>query len=267
MSADSPIGIFDSGVGGLTVVRAVQALLPEERIIYFGDTARVPYGSKSQVTIRNYAAEDTAILMRHQPKMIIVACNTVSAMAMDVVTRQAGNIPVIGVLGSGAMLAATGSRSKRIGVIGTQATVGSNAYECAIREINPGIDVFSRACPLFVPLAEEGFVDHDATRLIAEHYLAPLRAHDIDTLVLGCTHYPILRSVIADCIGEGIDIIDSADAVACRTRELLHESGLLNNGGPRQMPHLLVSDLPQKFSMLYQLFMGTDLPDVELVAV
>jgi glutamate racemase len=267
LTTESPIGIFDSGIGGLTVVKAVQAALPAERIIYFGDTARVPYGPKSQITIRKYAADDTAILMRYQPKVIIVACNTVSALALDIVEKSCGKIPVIGVLKAGARLAVQVTKNNRVGVIGTQATVCSNAYACAINQLNPDIEVISQACPLFVPLAEEGFVSHPATRLIAEQYLAGFRKQDIDTLVLGCTHYPILRKVIEETIGSNIRIIDSAEAVALRTRELLLESGMLNTTGDASVPHLLVSDLPQKFSMLYQLFMGSELPDVELVEI
>jgi len=267
VTSESPIGIFDSGIGGLAVVKAVQAALPSERIIYFGDTARVPYGPKSQVTIRKYASDDIAILMRYQPKMIIVACNTVSALALDVVENACGAIPVIGVLKAGAELAVKATRNNRIGVIGTQATVSSNAYACAINLLNPDIEVVSQACPLFVPLAEEGFIDHPATKLIAKEYLSEISNQRIDTLVLGCTHYPILRQVIAETIGQEIRIIDSAEAVALRTKQLMTESELLNPAGTVGSPHLLVSDLPQKFSLLYQLFMGSELPDVELVEV
>ncbi|NTV99180.1 MAG: glutamate racemase [Chlorobiaceae bacterium] len=267
VTPESPIGIFDSGIGGLTVVRAVQAALPHEKIIYFGDTARVPYGPKSQVTIRKYASDDTAILMRHQPKMIIVACNTVSALALDVVEKACGTIPVIGVLKAGAGLAVEATKNNRIGVIGTQATICSNAYTVTINELNPDAVVFSQACPLFVPLAEEGLTDHPATRLIAGDYLKELASKGIDTLVLGCTHYPILRRVIEETVGPEIRIIDSAEAVALRTRELLEESRLLNNTGEQTLPHLMVSDLPQKFSRIYKLFMGSELPDVELVEV
>jgi len=267
MNTERPIGIFDSGIGGLTVVKAIQAALPFERIVYFGDTARVPYGPKSQITIRKYAADDTAILMRYQPKMIIVACNTVSALALDVVEKSSGSIPVIGVLKSGAILAVQVTKNNRIGVIGTQATVCSNAYACAINELDADIEVISKACPLFVPLAEEGLTSHSATRLIAEHYLTEIRQQHIDTLVLGCTHYPILRQVIEETIGNGISIIDSAEAVAIRARALLSDSGLLNRSQKAFIPHLLVSDLPQKFSVLYQLFMGSEQPDVDLVEV
>ena len=267
MNTERPIGIFDSGIGGLTVVKAIQAALPHEQIIYFGDTARVPYGPKSQVTIRKYAYDDVAILMRHQPKMIIVACNTVSALALDVVEKASGAIPVIGVLKAGAELAVKATKNNHIGVIGTQATVSSNAYACAIHQLNPEIEVVSKACPLFVPLADEGFIDHPATKLIAREYLTDIKKHGIDTLVLGCTHYPILRRVIEETIGHGIRIIDSAEAVALRTHQLLTESGELNNHRRTTAPHLLVSDLPQKFSVIYQLFMNSELPDVELVEV
>jgi|UPI00005373CA glutamate racemase len=264
---ESPIGIFDSGVGGLTVVRAIQAEMPAERIIYFGDTARVPYGTKSPATIRKYAHEDTAILMSHLPKIIIVACNTVSALALDVVEKTAGSIPVIGVLKAGADLAVQVTRNKHVGVIGTQATVSSNAYADAITLLDANIEVVSKACPLFVPLAEEGFTEHAATRLIASDYLAAFDGHDIDTLVLGCTHYPILRHVITETLHRDIRIIDSAEAVAGRTRKLLADAKLLSTEKHAPPPHLLVSDLPQKFSMLYKLFMESDLPDVELVEV
>ena len=249
------------------MVKAMQAALPSERIIYFGDTARVPYGPKSQVTIRKYAADDSAILMRYQPKLIIVACNTVSALALDVVEKCCGSVPVLGVLKAGAHLAVQMTRNNRIGVIGTQATVSSNAYACAINELNADIEVLSQACPLFVPLAEEGFIVHPATQLIAEHYLTELRKQHIDTLVLGCTHYPILRQMIAETIGSTIRIIDSAEAVALQAGEMLRERNLLNQSSEKKTPHLLVSDLPQKFSNLYQLFMGSELPDVELVEV
>ncbi|MBF0587427.1 glutamate racemase [Prosthecochloris sp. N3] len=266
LSPDSPVGIFDSGIGGLTVVRAMQSLLPSERIIYFGDTARVPYGTKSQVTICRYAHEDTRILMRHQPKLIIIACNTVSALALNVVENSSNGLPVLGVLEAGAGLAVERTRNGRIGVIGTQATICSNAYACAIGSMAPDAEVYSRACPLFVPLAEEGFIDHPATKMIAEEYLEELLVHDIDTLVLGCTHYPILKAMIREITGPDVTIIDSAEAVAESARTMLAERGLLSTATETTPPHLLVSDLPQKFQSLYRLFLRTsEVPDVELV--
>ena len=262
---DSPIGIFDSGIGGLTVVKAVMDALPRERIIYFGDTARVPYGPKSQVTIRRYAEDDTKVLMRHQPKMLIVACNTVSALALDVVSHTAEPLPVLGVLEAGAKLAVEVTKNRRIGVIGTQATVCSNAYASAINRLDPEIEVFSRACPLFVPLAEEGMTEHEATRLIAREYLLPLVEQHVDTLVLGCTHYPILRRLIEETVGPEVRIIDSAEAVAMQAAALLGESGMFTTATGSAPPHLMVSDLPQKFASLYRIFMDSEMPDVELV--
>ncbi len=267
LSASNPIGIFDSGIGGLTVVRAIQKLLPSEQIIYFGDTARVPYGTKSQASIRKYAFDDANILLKYQPKLIIVACNTVSALALDVVEQTGKGVPVLGVLEAGSALAARHTRNNRIGVIGTPATICSNAYPFTINAINPDIEVHSVACPLFVPLAEEGFIDHPATAMIAREYLSGLLQHGIDTLVLGCTHYPILRKVIEAITGPAVHIIDSAEAVATRAKELLAELGLLGASGSPHAPHLLVSDLPQKFKKLCELFLGKDIPDVELVEV
>lgn len=266
-SASSPVGIFDSGIGGLTVVKAMQSLLPSERIIYFGDTARVPYGSKSQVTIRKYAQDDTGILMKYQPKMIIVACNTVSALALDVVEQVGKSVSVLGVLEAGAELAVDNSRNGRIGVIGTRATIASNAYSVAINDIKQDAEVFSSACPLFVPLAEEGYADHPAASMVAREYLEDLLEYGIDTLVLGCTHYPILKKMIGKIVGPDITIIDSAEAVAFKIKNVLAENGMLNEQGDSVSPHLLVSDLPQKFKTLCELFLGQDVPDVELVEV
>ncbi|ACF46809.1 glutamate racemase [Prosthecochloris aestuarii DSM 271] len=268
ISSESPVGIFDSGIGGLTVVRAMQAMLPAEQIIYFGDTARVPYGSKSQVTIRKYAHEDTLTLMKYQPKMIIIACNTVSALGLDVVESTGKGVTVLGVLKAGAELAVRETLNGRIGVIGTQATICSNAYACEITALAPEIQVFSKACPLFVPLAEEGFINHPASKLIAEEYLDELLCCNIDTLVLGCTHYPILKTMIQEITGPDIRIIDSAEAVAAGARTLLADNALLNTATTTRTPHLLVSDLPQKFQSLYTLFLSAShVPDVELVEV
>ncbi|TNJ37993.1 glutamate racemase [Prosthecochloris vibrioformis] len=267
LSREQPIGIFDSGIGGLTVAKAVRNLLPHERIIYFGDTARVPYGSKSQVAIRKYAQDDARLLMRYQPKLIIAACNTVSALALDVVRTTGSGIPVLGVLDAGAGLASRKTRNGRVGVIGTRATISSNAYSLAIERINAEITVFSRACPLFVPLAEEGFASHASARLIAEEYLAPLQKEGIDTLVLGCTHYPLLKQLIGEIMGDEVIIIDSADAVALQTEALLQEMDLEAPAGDATAPHIIVSDLPQKFQALYTLFMGDGIPDVEVAEI
>jgi glutamate racemase len=229
-----PIGIFDSGVGGLTVLRAVRKRLPHENVIYLGDTARVPYGMKSRRTIERYAVEDADFLVRKGVKMLVIACNTISAMARERLKSEF-DLPLLSVLGPGARMAARVTRSGRIGVIATEATVESGAYERAIRKAigDRDVEIFSRACPLFVPLVEEGETNSQITCLVAEQYLAPLREMEIDTLVLGCTHYPLLKSVIKSTIGatngKSVTLVDSAEATAEETAELLKRHGLLNH--------------------------------------
>src|SRR5262245_26170848 len=228
-----PIGIFDSAVGGLTVLRAARRRLPAENVIYLGDTARVPYGTKSRRTIERYAVEDAGFLVRKGVKMLVIACNTISAMARERL-RAEFNLPLLSVLGPGARMAARVTRTGRIGVIATEATIESGAYEraireaCSDREVDREVEIFSRACPLFVPLVEEGETDSQVTRLIAEQYLAPLREKQIDTLVLGCTHYPLLKGVIGATMGANVTLVDSAEATAEETAQLLKRHGLLN---------------------------------------
>ncbi|MDR1462579.1 MAG: glutamate racemase, partial [Azoarcus sp.] len=192
-----PIGVFDSGVGGLTVVRALMERLPLESIVYFGDTARVPYGVKSVATIEQYAAQIVDLLLRQNVKMLIVACNTMAAVALKTIATHADGIPIIDVIEAGARAAADGLGG-RIGVIGTPTTINSNAYARRIHALSPGLRVYSQACPLFVPLVEEGWLDHPVTRLTAQEYLRPVLAEDIDSLVLGCTHYPLLKPLLRD---------------------------------------------------------------------
>ncbi|MBC8044176.1 MAG: glutamate racemase [Rhizobacter sp.] len=269
MRPDAPIGVFDSGVGGLTVVRQLMSALPDENIVYFGDTARVPYGTKSRETVRAYAADDTAFLLSHHPKLIVIACSTVSSVALDVVEELATGTPVIGTLKPSARLAAEHSISKRIGVIGTSATVASNAYQLEINAIDESAHVFSKACPLFVPLAEEGFAYHEATRLIAREYLSELASEQIDTLVLGCTHYPILKKIIGEVMneiaGEPVRIIDAAEAVASDVAAVLREKRLLNDSGQTGVRQFFVSDVPQKFRAVAELFLGMELGGVSQV--
>jgi len=267
LKPDQPIGIFDSGIGGLTVIRKLRELLPNERLIYFGDTARVPYGTKSQHTVRRYAAEDTRLLLKYQPKMIIVACNTVSALALDVVAHESQGKPVIGVLKAGSALAARETKNGHIGIIGTNATISSNAYPLEINSLNSEYEIYSKACPLFVPLAEEGYTNHEAARLIAQDYLSDLLQHEIDTLVLGCTHYPILKPMLQKVTGEKIKIIDSAEAVSEEVRKVLSDQGLLNKHPNPKLPKVLVSDLPQKFKSMFERFLGLSIPEVELVDI
>ena len=263
--SSKPIGVFDSGIGGLTVVHALTRRLPHENIMYFGDTARVPYGPKSPQVVRDYAAQDIDFLLGKGIKMVVVACNTVSAVALDVVQKRA-RMPVVGVIQPGAAEAVKASRSGRIGIIGTVATVNSEAYTHAIRQIDKDMHVFSRPCPLFVPLAEEGWTEHPVTALVAKEYLFPLKLDKIDTLILGCTHYPILRGAIARVLGEGVTYIDSGEAAAAEVERTLDEHGLRN--GSSQKPNLQfhVSDLPLKFTEVGERFLGQKLGVVHRVS-
>jgi glutamate racemase len=265
MSNSRPIGVFDSGIGGLTVVRALTNRLPHENIIYFGDTARVPYGPKSSLVVREYAAQDTDVLLEHNIKMIIIACNTVSAVALDVVQKRA-KVPVVSVILPGAQAAAQASVKKRVGIIGTVGTINSNAYTHALRQIDPGIQAFARACPLFVPLAEEGWTDHKATELIAKEYLFPLTLEKIDTLILGCTHYPLLRDVIAKVLPQHVLLIDSGEATAEAVIRLLDELETRNTSKFKPNLQFYVSDVPHKFTEVGERFLGQKLGRIHRVA-
>jgi glutamate racemase len=259
-----PIGVFDSGIGGLSVVHALTRALPNENIVYFGDTARVPYGPKSPQVVREYALQDTDVLLEHDVKAVVVACNTVSAVALDVVQKRA-RVPVIGVILPGADAAAKASTKKRIGVIGTVGTINSNAYTNAIRQIDAGIKVFGQPCPLFVPLAEEGWTDHKATELIAKEYLFPLTLEKIDTLVLGCTHYPLLKDVIDRVLHHSVTLIDSGEATAAAAKAMLAEHHLLNPSTMKPRLQFLVSDIPYRFTEVGERFLGQRLGKVERV--
>jgi len=220
-----PIGVFDSGIGGLTVAAALRRLLPEERIFYIGDTARVPYGGKSAQTIERYSFEISNMLLKEGAKIIVVACNTASALAVPAL-QKALEIPVIGVIVPGAAAAVAATRNGRVGVIGTRATVGSQAYERAIHAIDPKVEVVAQACPLLVPLIEEGWLDDPATAQIIRRYLQPILSQNIDTLVLGCTHYPLLRRALENEVGSEITLVDSAENCAVEVRSILAAHGL-----------------------------------------
>jgi glutamate racemase len=253
-----PIGVFDSGIGGLTVVHALTQRLPHENIVYFGDTARVPYGPKSPRVIREYAAEDTDFLLSKNVKMIVIACNTVSGVALDVVMKRA-NVPVVGVIHPGAAAAVAATKMKRVGVIGTIATIGSHAYTNAIRQLDPDVKVFSQACPLFVPLAEEGWTHHKATEMIAKEYLFPLKLEKIDALILGCTHYPLLKDVIKKVVDGNVRLIDSGEAAAAEVERLLDDSKLRNSSSLKPHLQFFVSDVPAKFTEVGERFLGQKL--------
>ncbi|MCX5836343.1 MAG: glutamate racemase [Deltaproteobacteria bacterium] len=263
-SSGYPIGVFDSGIGGLTVVRALMERLPFENIIYFGDTARVPYGVKSPETITQFATQITRFLLQKEVKLLIIACNTMAAVAYQAV-KDLSPVPVLDVIAAGARKAIEETTSKHVGVIGTPATINSNAYARAIHEHDPDVRVFSQACPLFVPLVEEGWWHHPVTRLTAQEYLRPVLAEHIDTLVLGCTHYPVIKSLIREIVGQDIRLVDSAEAMADITANLLHDMHL---GNPQRNPpeyRFYVTDVPYHFQTIGEGLLGRTLFRVELV--
>ncbi|MCX6137567.1 MAG: glutamate racemase [Ignavibacteriales bacterium] len=266
MIKNKPIGVFDSGIGGLTVVRAMLKRLPHENIVYFGDTARVPYGSKSPQVVREYAEDITKFLISKDVKMIVIACNTVSAVALDVVQKLT-RVPVVGVIIPGAEAAAAATKKKRIGVIGTAGTIASNAYSNALKMIDPELQVHSRACPLLVPLVEEGWLNHAATEMIAKEYLFPLMTEKIDTLVLGCTHYPLLKDVITRVTRGMATLIDSGEATAGRVADVLQEHDIVNPSREHPNVQFFVSDTPSKFTEIGERFLGRKLGVVKRVMV
>jgi len=250
-----PIGVFDSGLGGLTVVNQLMHYLPQESIIYFGDTARVPYGTKSPETIRKFAVQITRFLESQGVKLIVVACNTVSSVAMENVI-ELSSVPVIGVIQPGARAALEKSKNRRIGVIGTSATVSAGKYNSVLSSMAPDVVVFSQACPLFVPLVEEGWIDSEVTEMVARIYLEPLMRQTIDTMILGCTHYPIIKETIKKIVDGDIEIVDSAIQTALEVREVLSSKNLLNASGTLPEYHFHVSDFPQKFEDIARRLLG-----------
>ncbi len=263
-NGEAPIGIFDSGVGGLTVFRALERRFPNESLIYLGDTARIPYGTKSLATVERYALEDAAFIESKRVKMIVIACNTASALATESLARQS-RVPVLNVIEPGARRAVEQSRNGYIGVIATEATITSGAYEKAMLAKRSGIEIISRACPLFVPLAEEGWLTHPVTRQVAEEYLAELRRSNVDTLVLGCTHYPILRPVIEQVLGDEISYIDSGEAVAEEVGRLLEENDLARKSDEPRTEQFFVTDSAIRFRRVAELFLGRSLESVESI--
>lgn len=261
---NSAIGVFDSGVGGLTVFKEISSLLPEENLIYLGDTARVPYGTKSVTTVQRYAEEAAGFLVDQGIKLLVVACNTASAVALPVL-RQKFNLPVIGVIEPGARKAAQ-SRNQRVGVIGTEGTINSGRYPEAILKLLPDAQIFTAACPLFVPLAEEGWAEHEIARLTASEYLQDLIAAQVDTLVLGCTHYPLLRRTLRQVVGERVMLVDSAEETAKTVAEMIANKDLVRseNGGLRQF---FVTDIPTRFERVGRSFLGAELDEVSQVEI
>ena len=271
-----PIGIFDSGVGGLTVYRALHDRLPNEHFVYLGDTARVPYGTKSLATVERYAIENSEFLASRGVKLLVVACNTASALALPKIRERIG-IDVVGVIGPGGRKAVEITKAKerpRIGVIATEATVASNAYYKAIRRASESAEVFQAGCPLFVPLAEEGWTDEPETATIAAKYLAKMREFAPDALVLGCTHYPILRDVIQRTVGENVTLIDSGEATAEEVERLLNERGLGNPEGISgerslcdDLDHFYVTDAAERFAHVAERFLGAKPSKLEAIEI
>ena len=274
MDPKLPIGIFDSGVGGLTVYRALHERLPNERFVYLGDTARVPYGTKSLATVERYAVENSRFLQSHGIKLLVVACNTASALALPAI-RNAVEVPVVGVIEPGARAAVLAANGGQIGVIATEATVQSHAYAKAIASIDPSLSVIEKACPLFVSLAEEGWAESDVARIVASDYLTALKDKSVDAVVLGCTHYPILRKVIADAVGFDVKLIDSGEATAGEVELLLDRMQLANEtrifNQERQLcddlDHFYVTDAAARFAKVAERFLGSAPSILEAVEV
>ena len=264
-----PIGVFDSGMGGLTAVRQMFRLLPDEDIVYFGDTGRVPYGGRSAETIVRYARQDVAFLRSFDLKTIVIACGTVSTTALSVLKSE-NAIPILGVVQPAAKAAIAATKSGRIGVIGTKATIRSGAYEAAIRALKPDATLIALACPLLVPLVEDGRVKRGdpVTERVVEEYLAPIRTAGVDTLVMGCTHYPLLRDVLSDFMGSGVALIDTGEEAARAAADLLRETDRLNDAGRAAARRYYASDSAEDFAATASLFLGEDISGcVERVAI
>lgn len=260
------IGVFDSGIGGLTVAAEIFKRLPNEDVIYFGDTGRTPYGPRSPEIVKRFSRQDINFLIEKHVKFIVVACNTASAVALDYI-RGIYNIPMIGVITPGASAAARKTKSKRIGVIGTVGTIDSLSYQKALKEIDSGFNIHAKACPLFVALAEEGYVDKPAARLIAEDYLEELKQKNIDTLILGCTHYPLLKDTIADVMGKRVKLIDSAEETALVAKNRLGKMKLLRDSKTPGKRRFYVSDAADRFKRVGEKFLGRRIGKVEVVDI
>ena len=261
-----PIGVFDSGIGGLTVLKEIIKELPDESTIYLGDTARVPYGIRSAETVIRYSFENTQFLSSRDIKLLVVACNTASAVSLDAIKKTI-SIPVIGVIEPGAKAAVKATKNKRVGVIGTEATIRSSSYTKAIKALDVSIEVFGLACPLFVPLVEEGWTEGNITTLIVKQYLDRIRDQGIDTIVLGCTHYPLLKKVIAEILGEGVRLIDSAVETSLEIEKILEVLGLNREQTGTPAREFFVTDSPERFLKVGENFLGQKIQHIEKIAV
>jgi glutamate racemase len=261
-----PIGVFDSGLGGLTVVREMFKILPNEDIIYFGDTGRTPYGPRSKDIVIEFSRQDAHFLKEQNVKLIVVACNTATAHALEVINDE-HEIDIIGVIEPGAMSAVKSTRNGKVGIIGTAGTIGSDSYARNIGSLDPKIKVFSLACPLFVPLVEEGYIEKEATKLIAKDYLLPFKSNGIDTLVLGCTHYPLLKKIIHEVLDDDIVLIDSAEETAQVVYQKLMETQLMREKTANVMHKFYVSDFPERFHQVAKHFLGDQISNVMRVDI
>lgn len=255
VNSESPIGVFDSGIGGLTVVKELMNILPNENIVYFGDTARVPYGNKSERTIKEYSIQNTKFLLSKNVKMIVIACNTSSAIALDEI-KSITDLPVTGVIKPGSEKAVEVTKNKRVAIIGTIATILSRAYEMELKKLDQSIEVYGKACPLFVPIVEEGWANHKIAFLAAEEYLSELKKFSIDTLILGCTHYPLLKDTIQKVMGNNVQLIDSGVATAHTVKKILEEKNLINQSRFKPNYVFYISDLPHRFKQVGEMFLN-----------
>ena len=257
----NPIGIFDSGVGGLTVFHEIKGALPHKDIVYFGDTARVPYGSKSRSTIIQYSLQNMMFLLQQHIELLVVACNTSSAYAIEELKSQS-NIPIIGVIIPGAKKALSVSNNKRIGIIGTEGTIKSGSYEKALKSLDAHCEIFSKPTPLLVPLVEENWITHKVTKQIIEEYLQEFLERDIDTIIMGCTHYPVLKKLIQEVVGDNITLVDSAESIALELKRLYQSEPIQKTAGNYKF---FVSDNPEKFKILGRQILGEDLAQINKV--
>ncbi|KMQ53059.1 Glutamate racemase [Chitinispirillum alkaliphilum] len=269
MSDTRPIGIFDSGLGGLTVVKEINRLMPGERVVYLGDTARCPYGGRSDEAIMQFGLQDAKFLLKQDIKLLVVACNTVSSVALEYLEQQIKEIPVIGVVLPGARAAVLRTADRKIGVIGTTATIRTNSYTNAIHCVDRGVKVYGKSCPLFVPLVEEGLFDSDISRLVAQHYLYDMIDLGVDCLILGCTHYPLLMEVIQGTVGTRMQLLDSALWTAKEAQDILTALNALapNDNSGLQNSRFMVSDLTSNFEILAESFLGQALPGLERITL
>ncbi len=263
---ERPIGIFDSGLGGLTVMKEMMARLPFENMVYFGDTARIPYGTRSPEIVTKYSMQCVRFLMTQNVKIVVIACNTASSASLETL-RNSFDIPIVGVVKPGAKMAVEATANKRVGIIGTDATIKSKAYNGAIAAFDGDIEVFEAACPLFVPLVEQGWCDNEIAYLTAVEYLYKLRDKFIDTLVLGCTHYPLMTNVIGKVMGKEVTLVNPAFGAALRVEHMLENKGMNNSGAKEPSYRFFVSDFGQRFRQIGSICLGRDIPFVERVDI